>query len=67
MPVLNSDMSAVFTASAICMGSWRGTTEVMMITHFNSNSCVVRLPFFRPSVNTYPAATKAKMSSTSSA
>lgn len=52
IPRFISAMSAVFTASAICMGSWRGTTDVTMMTHRSSSSCVVRSPLRRPSRKT---------------
>mmetsp|Transcript_41907 Transcript_41907/g.103361 ORF Transcript_41907/g.103361 Transcript_41907/m.103361 type:complete len:303 (-) Transcript_41907:510-1418(-) len=44
MPFRISAIRAVLTAMAVCIGRWRGTTEVMMITHLSSNSCVVRSP-----------------------
>mmetsp|Transcript_29380 Transcript_29380/g.87886 ORF Transcript_29380/g.87886 Transcript_29380/m.87886 type:complete len:231 (+) Transcript_29380:453-1145(+) len=60
-PAFIRAISAVFTARAICMGSWRGTTEVTMMTQRRSSSCVVRSPFLRPSRKTYAAATSAKI------
>ena len=35
-----------------CSGRWRGTTEVMMMTHFNNSSWVVRSPFSSPALKT---------------
>ncbi len=52
MPDRMSCMSAVLTASAICIGSCCGTTEVMMITHLSSSWCVVWSPFSRPFLST---------------
>lgn len=53
IPAFVRAMSAVLTAIAICMGKWRGTTEVIMITHLSSSSWVVRSPFSSPIFNTY--------------
>mmetsp|Transcript_3236 Transcript_3236/g.9930 ORF Transcript_3236/g.9930 Transcript_3236/m.9930 type:complete len:309 (-) Transcript_3236:1078-2004(-) len=52
IPDFISAMSAVLTASAICIGNCRGTTDVTMMTHRSNSSCVVRSPFFRPSRKT---------------
>ena len=54
------DMSAVFTASDICMGKPRGTTLVRMMMHLMISSCGVFSPSRRPRRNTYPAASNAK-------
>eukprot|EP00966_Prymnesium_polylepis_P088969 2059014-Prymnesium_polylepis.1 len=48
MPAFIRAISAVLTAMAVCIGSERGTTEVTMITHLSSSSCVVRSPFSSP-------------------
>mmetsp|Transcript_43668 Transcript_43668/g.108688 ORF Transcript_43668/g.108688 Transcript_43668/m.108688 type:complete len:308 (-) Transcript_43668:1196-2119(-) len=60
MPAFMSAISAVLTAIAVCIGRERGTTDVMMITHLSSNSCVVRSPFSSPRLKTYAEATRAK-------
>ena len=52
MPAFMSAIKAVFTAMAICTGSCRGTTEVMMMTHLSRSSCVVRSPFSSPFFST---------------
>ena len=62
MPDLISAMSAVLTASAVCMGKWRGTTEVTMMTHLRRSSCVVRSPFSRPRRKTKKEAASANTS-----
>mmetsp|Transcript_4512 Transcript_4512/g.13274 ORF Transcript_4512/g.13274 Transcript_4512/m.13274 type:complete len:247 (-) Transcript_4512:1554-2294(-) len=48
MPALSSAMRAVLTAIAVCIGRWRGTTDVRMMTQRSSSSCVVRSPFSSP-------------------
>mmetsp|Transcript_11530 Transcript_11530/g.36838 ORF Transcript_11530/g.36838 Transcript_11530/m.36838 type:complete len:400 (+) Transcript_11530:74-1273(+) len=66
-PAFIKAISAVFTASAICMGSWRGTTDVTMMTQRSSSSCVVRSPFSSPRLKTYAADAIAKIRRTPSA
>lgn len=66
-PTFMSDMRAVLTAMAICTGSWRGTTEVMMMTHLSRSSCVVRSFFSNPLTSTLPADASANARSTSNA
>ena len=66
-PAFISAISAVFTARAVCIGRWRGTTDVTMMTHLRSSSCVVRSPFSSPFLNTKPLAISAKMSRMKSA
>mmetsp|Transcript_27783 Transcript_27783/g.93389 ORF Transcript_27783/g.93389 Transcript_27783/m.93389 type:complete len:330 (+) Transcript_27783:3019-4008(+) len=67
MPAFINAIKAVFTASAICMGSCRGTTEVTIITHRSTSSCVVRSPLASPALRTYAAETIAKRRRTKSA
>ena len=40
-PAFMSAMRAVLTARAVCIGKWRGTTEVTMITHLRAHTSVV--------------------------
>mmetsp|Transcript_32457 Transcript_32457/g.103530 ORF Transcript_32457/g.103530 Transcript_32457/m.103530 type:complete len:372 (+) Transcript_32457:4540-5655(+) len=67
MPALRRAMSAVLTAMAVCIGKWRGTTEVRMMTQRRSNSCVVRSPFSRPFLKTKADEISAKTKSSISA
>mmetsp|Transcript_41840 Transcript_41840/g.98010 ORF Transcript_41840/g.98010 Transcript_41840/m.98010 type:complete len:819 (-) Transcript_41840:1372-3828(-) len=67
MPALKSAIRAVFTAMAVCIGKWRGTTEVRMMTHLSRSSCVVRSPFSSPRLKTYADDASAKQKSSISA
>mmetsp|Transcript_59885 Transcript_59885/g.129840 ORF Transcript_59885/g.129840 Transcript_59885/m.129840 type:complete len:222 (+) Transcript_59885:2617-3282(+) len=66
-PARRSVMIAVFTATAMVIGSDRGTTLEMMMTHFSTSSYRVLSPFSRPFFMTYPDAIKANTRSTSKA
>mmetsp|Transcript_27019 Transcript_27019/g.66904 ORF Transcript_27019/g.66904 Transcript_27019/m.66904 type:complete len:478 (-) Transcript_27019:855-2288(-) len=58
-----SAISAVLTASAVCIGSSGGTTEVMMSTQRSISSYCDFFPSSSPLCSTYPAESSAKKSS----